>query len=281
MRSPRSSSGAASRSSRSGRARRRRRSARRSSRSSRTPSPGATTTQPGAERRERRRARSPSRPTSLADLGAARRAVARAGGRGRVRAARRWTDGAPLVARRAMGRGEAWIVTLPFSVDASDLTLRPAFLALLDAWVDEARGRAAPARSDVGHDRGGSSAARRVEATGPGGAARRPTRDDGVRRADAVAPRRATASRSTARPRRASPRPTRASSTCARAPAASSAPGAAVGERRASVDVERGGRARAPGAHGARDGACACGRARRPCHVDAPMRLDVGRMRLS
>ncbi len=67
-----------------------------------------------------------------------------------------------------MGRGEAWIVTLPFSVDASDLTLRPAFLALLAAWAEQARGHAVPARSDVGtawkflgaHD---------VDATGPAG----------------------------------------------------------------------------------------------------------------
>jgi hypothetical protein len=60
------------------------------------------------------------------------------------------------------------MVTLPFSVDASDLTLRPAFLALLDGWVAEARRRASPARSDVGATwrfRGAGS----VEATGPGG----------------------------------------------------------------------------------------------------------------
>jgi hypothetical protein len=61
-----------------------------------------------------------------------------------------WGDGAPLVARRAMGRGELWIATLPFSVDASDFTLRPAFLALLDAWVRSAREHAAPRRTVVG-----------------------------------------------------------------------------------------------------------------------------------
>ncbi len=62
----------------------------------------------------------------------------------------KWTDGAPFVARRSMGRGEAWIVTLPFAVDASDLPLRPAFLALLDAWAAAARARNAPRRTDVG-----------------------------------------------------------------------------------------------------------------------------------
>jgi hypothetical protein len=61
-----------------------------------------------------------------------------------------WDDGAPLVARRPVGRGAAWIVTLPFSVGASELTLRPGFLALLDAWTDEARARAIPLRNDVG-----------------------------------------------------------------------------------------------------------------------------------
>jgi hypothetical protein len=62
-----------------------------------------------------------------------------------------WEDGAPFVARRAIGRGGAWVVTLPFAVSASDLTLRPGFLALLDAWTDEARGRVMPLRVDVGH----------------------------------------------------------------------------------------------------------------------------------
>lgn len=61
-----------------------------------------------------------------------------------------WSDGAPFVLRRARGRGEVWITTLPFSVDASDLALRPGFLALLDAFVGEAKQRAAPRRSDVG-----------------------------------------------------------------------------------------------------------------------------------
>jgi hypothetical protein len=61
-----------------------------------------------------------------------------------------WDDGKPLVARRTVGRGEAWMVTLPFSVDASDLGVRPGFLALLDAWVERARARSAPRRTEVG-----------------------------------------------------------------------------------------------------------------------------------
>ena len=64
-----------------------------------------------------------------------------------------WTDGAPLVARRALGpagTADAWVVTLPFSLSASELPLRPGFLALLDAWVAQARAHASPRRADVG-----------------------------------------------------------------------------------------------------------------------------------
>jgi hypothetical protein len=62
----------------------------------------------------------------------------------------KWKDGALFAAKRTIGRGQVWIVTLPFAVDTSDLPLRPAFLAMLDAWVVEARMRAAPRRTDVG-----------------------------------------------------------------------------------------------------------------------------------
>ena len=61
-----------------------------------------------------------------------------------------WKDGAPLVAERAEGRGDAWVVTLPFSVDSSDLTLRPGFLSLLDVWVARARAHASARRGEVG-----------------------------------------------------------------------------------------------------------------------------------
>ncbi len=36
-------------------------------------------------------------------------------------------------------------------MSTSDLTLRPGFLALLEAWTEEARGRMVPLRVDVGH----------------------------------------------------------------------------------------------------------------------------------
>ena len=107
---------------------------------------------------------------SLTQLGAPRRAVVAPEDAAAFEVLVKWGDGAPLVARRDIGRGEAWVVTLPFSVEASDLTLRPAFLSLLDAWAERARRHASPARTDVGttwrfpgaHD---------VVASGPGGAA--------------------------------------------------------------------------------------------------------------
>jgi hypothetical protein len=86
----------------------------------------------------------------------------------------KWKDGLPLVAKRAIGRGEAWIVTLPFSVDASDLTLRPGFLALLDDWVAHARARAAPRRGTVGVA-WTFPGATKVEADGPSGSGGRIT----------------------------------------------------------------------------------------------------------
>ncbi len=87
---------------------------------------------------------------SLVDLSATHRAVLDSDDAKAFTPFVAWTDGAPLVARRSLGRGDAWITTLPFSVSASDLTLRPAFLSLLDAWVAEGRARAAPRRTDTG-----------------------------------------------------------------------------------------------------------------------------------
>jgi hypothetical protein len=117
---------------------------------------------------------------SLSDLSASRRASLAPEDAASFEPLVRWTDGAPLVARRTLGRGEAWLVTLPFSVDTSDLTLRPAFLALLDGWVRAARERAAPKRSDVGTTWRFPGAST-VEAQGPSGPVTA-TRDDGVAR---------------------------------------------------------------------------------------------------
>jgi hypothetical protein len=92
----------------------------------------------------------------------------------------KWSDGAPLVGRRARGRGDVWMTTLPFSVETSDLALRPGFLALLDAFVNEAKQRATPRRGDVGTP-WTFAGARQVEAQGPGGPLTA-ARDDGVLR---------------------------------------------------------------------------------------------------
>jgi hypothetical protein len=118
--------------------------------------------------------------SSLADLGASRRAVLAPEDVRASDALIEWTDGQPLVARRAMGRGELWLVTLPFSVDASDLTLRPGFLALLDGWVRMAQERAAPQRSEVGSS-WRFPGARSVVVRGPTGPVAT-TSDDGVAR---------------------------------------------------------------------------------------------------
>lgn len=61
-----------------------------------------------------------------------------------------WSDGAPLLATRASGQGEAWFVTLPFVPDVSDLPVKPSFLSLLDAFISRARDRGAGARLLVG-----------------------------------------------------------------------------------------------------------------------------------
>ena len=62
----------------------------------------------------------------------------------------RWSDGAPLLMRRTLGRGSALILTLPLSTEESDVVLRPAFLALLDRFVGTARARGGARRIDAG-----------------------------------------------------------------------------------------------------------------------------------
>ena len=61
-----------------------------------------------------------------------------------------WSDGAPLIVERDVGRGLLVTVTLPSSVAVSDLALRPGFVALLDHFVDTARRRRGLSQSVVG-----------------------------------------------------------------------------------------------------------------------------------
>jgi hypothetical protein len=62
----------------------------------------------------------------------------------------RWSDGKVLVTRQERGRGLLFSVGLPVSVEVSDLSLRPAFLALLDHMVGEALRRRGPRASEAG-----------------------------------------------------------------------------------------------------------------------------------
>jgi hypothetical protein len=62
----------------------------------------------------------------------------------------RWTDGTPLLLRRPLGRGAVLVLGLPLSTEESDLALRPAFLALLERFVDAARARGGTRRVEVG-----------------------------------------------------------------------------------------------------------------------------------
>jgi hypothetical protein len=62
----------------------------------------------------------------------------------------RWSDGKVLIARQERGRGLLFSVGLPVSVETSDLSLRPAFLALLDHMVGEALRRRGPRASEAG-----------------------------------------------------------------------------------------------------------------------------------
>lgn len=171
---------------------------------------------------------------SLADLSAPKRATLAPEDIATFDAVVRWSDGAPLIARRASGRGEAWLVTLPFSVDQSDLALRPAFLSLLDAWVRAARERAAPRRSDAGTPWRFPGAST-VTAIGPDGAVTLAD-DHGI---PWFAPPRVGAYRIEAdglKDVRAAAPPVRELDLRPRA-AASSTDGAGVGEGRAKVDV--------------------------------------------
>jgi hypothetical protein len=171
---------------------------------------------------------------SLVDLGAMRRALLAPDDVAALEPILKWTDGAPLVARRGIGRGSAWIVTLPVSVDTSDLALRPAFLELLGAWGREARERAVVKRSGVGSTWTFPDA-RTVEAQGPSGPIATTRDERGVRVIPPVVGSYRIAVDGKTEMRVAAPvareldlRPRAAASMTA---------GVGVGERRASVDI--------------------------------------------
>lgn len=63
-----------------------------------------------------------------------------------------FADGPPFLSRRELGRGTLFTVALPTSVEHGNFPLRPAFLALLDFFLDEARTHRGAAQSVAGID---------------------------------------------------------------------------------------------------------------------------------
>jgi hypothetical protein len=104
----------------------------------------------------------------LLDLHAHGRATIDPGSQaGSAKVAARWKDDAPWLIERPIGRGLAYVLTLPTSPDASDLALRPAFLILLEKFVDAARVRNGAHRTTVGEP-WTFEGAKSVKAVGPG-----------------------------------------------------------------------------------------------------------------
>lgn len=62
----------------------------------------------------------------------------------------RWSDEAPFLFERDIGRGQVLTLGMPSSPDESDLALRPGFLALLDHVISLARDRSGQRRSQPG-----------------------------------------------------------------------------------------------------------------------------------
>ncbi len=97
---------------------------------------------------------------SVGWLGNEARSLADIDARGRVRLdaadlpgatiAGNWTDGVPWLFRRELARGLILTVGLPASIEHSDFSLRPGFLALLEATLEQARLRTGPRRSVAG-----------------------------------------------------------------------------------------------------------------------------------
>lgn len=87
---------------------------------------------------------------SLTELAPVGRATLDASGPQGMDVLVKWADGAPFLMRRTMGRGVVFALTLPFGTDESDLALRPAFLSLLDRFLDTARARGGKTRIEAG-----------------------------------------------------------------------------------------------------------------------------------
>jgi hypothetical protein len=87
---------------------------------------------------------------SLAKLELRGRALLDAGRTTGARVLGTMTDGSPFLVERLLGRGRLFTLTLPSSLDESDLSLRPGFVALLAHLVETARERRGVRRSLAG-----------------------------------------------------------------------------------------------------------------------------------
>jgi hypothetical protein len=87
---------------------------------------------------------------SLGELELRGRALLDAGRTTGARVLGTMTDGTPFLVERLLGRGRLFTVTLPSSLDESDLALRPGFVALLAHLVETARASRGVRRSLAG-----------------------------------------------------------------------------------------------------------------------------------
>lgn len=104
---------------------------------------------------------------SLADLELQGRALLDAGRTSGARVLGTMADGSPFLVERLLGRGRLFTVTLPSSLDQSDLALRPGFVALLSHLVETARASRGVRRSVAGEAWRFQADRPRIE--GPGG----------------------------------------------------------------------------------------------------------------
>lgn len=86
----------------------------------------------------------------LAQLKPQGRALFDTNGRSGMEVLVRWSDGVPWLARKQVGRGQAFALSLPLGPDQNDLVVRPAFLSLVDLVIETARARGSSRRIDVG-----------------------------------------------------------------------------------------------------------------------------------
>jgi hypothetical protein len=87
---------------------------------------------------------------SLADLELGGRALLDAGRTSGARVLGTMADGSPFLVERLLGRGRLFTVTVPSSLDESDFSLRPGFVALLSHLVETARASRGIKRSVAG-----------------------------------------------------------------------------------------------------------------------------------